>query len=57
MSDTDTNDLTPQTVKDATLELMKYGLLEASSKPNLYRTAQAYPDDVNLVLAPLDLSR
>jgi hypothetical protein len=56
MSDTQTDDLTPHAVKDATLELMKYGLLEASSKPNLYRTAQTYPAEVNRILAPLDLT-
>jgi hypothetical protein len=45
-----------QSIKDATLELMKYGLLEASSKSNLYRAALTYQEEVNRVLAPLDLT-
>jgi hypothetical protein len=47
---------TPRHVKDATLELLKYGLLESSSKPNLYRTAVTHSADVNRILEPLDLS-
>jgi Domain of unknown function (DUF4194) len=46
---------TPRHVKDATLELLKYGLLESSSKPNLYRTAVTHSADVSRVLEPLDL--
>jgi hypothetical protein len=47
---------TPRQIKDATLELLKYGLLESSSKPNLYRTAVIHSADVIRILEPLDLS-
>jgi hypothetical protein len=50
-----TDAYTPRYIKDATLELLKYGLLEASSKPNLYRTATTHSADINRVLEPLDL--
>lgn len=43
------------TVRAALLELMKYGLLEESSKPNLYRNALLYRDQVDQVLNWLDL--
>lgn len=42
-------------IKDAVLELLKYGLLEQSRKPNLYRVALANAAAVAAVLAPLDL--
>ena len=42
-------------VRPAILELMKYGLLEESSKPNLYRNALLYRDQVDQVLSWLDL--
>ena len=42
-------------VRPAILELMKYGLLEESSKPNLYRNALLYGDQVDQVLSWLDL--
>jgi Domain of unknown function (DUF4194) len=47
---------TPRNIKDATLELLKYGLLESSSKPNLYRTTVTYSLDINRVLEALDLA-
>jgi hypothetical protein len=47
---------TPRQVKDAVLELLKYGLLEVASKPNLYRTASAQRADIARVLEPLDLA-
>jgi len=47
---------TPRHIKEATLELLKYGLLESSSKPNLYRTALTYRLDINRVLEALDLA-
>lgn len=50
-----TDSYTPRYIKDATLELLKYGLLESSSKPNLYRTAMTYGADINRLLEPLDL--
>lgn len=41
-------------VRTTILELMKYGLLEESSKPNLYRNALLYRDQVDQVLNWLD---
>jgi len=46
---------TARQTKDIALELLKYGLLEQAKKPNLYRSAVTYRDDVNRVLEPLDL--
>jgi hypothetical protein len=51
-----TDAYTPRDIKDAALELLKYGLLESSSKPNLYRTAITHSVDINRVLEPLDLT-
>ncbi len=42
-------------VRAAILELMKYGLLEESSKPNLYRNALLYRNQIGQVLSWLDL--
>lgn len=42
-------------VRATILELMKYGLLEESSKPNLYRNALLYRNQVDEVLGWLDL--
>lgn len=53
---TSTDAYTPRYIKDATLELLKYGLLESSTKPNLYRTAMTHSAAVNQVLEPLDLA-
>jgi len=53
---TDTDAYTPRPIKEATLELLKYGLLESASKPNLYRAAVTHSPDINRVLEPLDLS-
>jgi hypothetical protein len=47
---------TPRQVKDAALELLKYGLLEEQRKPNLYRTALAEHEALGRVLEPLDLA-
>jgi len=47
---------TPRQIKDAALELLKFGLLEASTKPNLYRTATTQRIDIARVLEPLDLA-
>jgi hypothetical protein len=46
---------TSQQLKDACQELLKYGLLEMESKPNLYRIAQTQAEQVNNILEPLDL--
>ena len=42
--------------RTALLELLKYGLLENSSKPNLYRIALLRQSEVNHVLGWLDLA-
>ncbi|MGH8200048.1 MAG: DUF4194 domain-containing protein, partial [Steroidobacteraceae bacterium] len=47
---------TPRQVKDAALELLKYGLLEEQRKPNLYRTALTEHEALGRVLEPLDLA-
>ena len=53
---TSTDAYTPRYIKDATLGLLKYGLLESSTKPNLYRTAMTHSAAINQVLEPLDLA-
>jgi Domain of unknown function (DUF4194) len=50
----DASDITAA-VRATTLELMKYGLLEESNKPNLYRNALLYRSHVVQVLSWLDL--
>lgn len=42
-------------IREATQELLKYGLLEETSKPNLYRVALTHPEEVTHILEPLDL--
>lgn len=42
-------------IREATQELLKYGLLEEASKPNLYRFVLTHPEDVTRILEPLDL--
>lgn len=46
---------TPQNIKNASQELMKYGLLEMERKPKLYQTALTHQQAINNILAPLDL--
>ena len=47
---------TNRQLKEATQELLKYGLLEMEAKPNLYRVAQTQSKQVNDILEPLDLA-
>lgn len=47
---------TARRVRDAAQELLKYGLLEESQKPNLYRIAMTHVEDMLTVLEPLDLT-
>lgn len=47
---------TDQPIKAAVQELLKYGLLEAELKPNLYRTALSAHDRISAILEPLDLT-
>ncbi|WP_447746767.1 DUF4194 domain-containing protein [Pseudomonas nicosulfuronedens] len=46
---------TEREIKEACQELLRLGLLEATRKPNLYRTAVARADALNRVFEPLDL--
>lgn len=46
---------TPVAVKGAIQELLKYGILEADRKPNLYRTVQVDHPKIDQALEPLDL--
>lgn len=48
-------DRTEQTLREAAQELLRLGLLEASHRPNLYRTALVALDRLNAILEPLDL--
>ncbi|WJQ52363.1 DUF4194 domain-containing protein [Pseudomonas aeruginosa] len=47
---------TPQRVREAVQEMLKYGLLEDSHKPNLYRSALTNIEVVDRILEPLDLA-
>ncbi|WP_438280937.1 DUF4194 domain-containing protein [Pseudomonas alabamensis] len=47
---------TVQRVREAVQELLKYGLLEESHKPNLYRVAFSSTREVARILEPLDLA-
>ncbi|QNK31979.1 DUF4194 domain-containing protein [Serratia sp. JUb9] len=47
---------TQKKLREATQELLKYGLLEEASKPNLYHIALAHSDEVRNILEPLDLT-
>ena len=46
---------TPQEIKSATQELLKFGLLEMARKPRLYQTALTHQQAINKILDPLDL--
>ena len=50
-----TEDGTPASVRATLLELMKYGLLDAASKPNLYRTALLQYTELSDILHWIDL--
>ncbi|MDR6678732.1 DUF4194 domain-containing protein [Pseudomonas oryzihabitans] len=47
---------TPQRVREAVQEMLKYGMLEESHKPNLYRSALSNVEVVDRILEPLDLA-
>lgn len=47
---------TAQPVKAAVQELLKWGLIEHTAKPNIYRTLQRDYSSVAAILEPLDLS-
>jgi len=47
---------TDKRLRDASQELLRFGLLEESRKPNLYRAATVNMEGLNTILEPLDLS-
>ena len=47
---------TPKDVRSAVQELLKYGLLEADRKPNLYNVVFRNQKEMNQILEPLDLA-
>ena len=47
---------TGRRLREAAQELLKYGLLEESQKPNLYRIAISHVQEVSDILEPLDLA-
>ena len=47
----DTVQYTNRQLKEATQELLKYGLLEMEAKPNLYRIAQTQSQQVNDIMS------
>lgn len=47
---------TSRRLREATQELLKYGLLEESRKPNLYRLVMTHLMEVEQILEPLDLA-
>lgn len=47
---------TAQRVREAVQEMLKYGLLEESHKPNMYRSALSNLESVDRILEPLDLA-
>lgn len=47
--------VTSRRLKETLQELIKYGLLEAVRKPNLYRQALAHQKELDQLLEPLDL--
>lgn len=52
---TDNETRTLKKIREATQELLKCGLLEVASKPNLYRVVLTHPEEVTRILEPLDL--
>jgi len=42
-------------IREAAQELLKYGLLEEATKPNMYRVVLTHPEEVTCILEPLDL--
>lgn len=54
-SDSEDGRYTPKNLRMATQELLKYGLLEADRKPNLYQIAINQTSAIDQILEPLDL--
>lgn len=51
----DSGQYTARNLKTTSQELLKYGLLEADRKPNLYQVAVTQTAGINRILEPLDL--
>ncbi len=47
---------TPRQIKEATLELLKFGLIEEGRKPHVYRTTVTHHQAIARILEPLDLA-
>lgn len=47
---------TSRQIKDAALELLKFGIVEEARKPHVYRTATAQHEAIARILEPLDLA-
>jgi hypothetical protein len=47
---------THRRLRETAQELLKFGLLEESLKPNLYRIAISHVEEISAILEPLDLS-
>jgi hypothetical protein len=47
---------TPRQIKEATLELLKFGFIEEARKPHVYRTALMQQEAIARILEPLDLA-
>jgi len=47
---------TQKQIKEVSQQLLKYGLLESTNKPKLYRTAVIHQMKLNEILEPLDLA-
>jgi hypothetical protein len=47
---------TPRQIKEATLELLKFGLIDEARKPHVYRTAITHHEAIARILEPLDLA-
>lgn len=55
IASTEEPDRTDRSLREATQELLRLGLLEQNHRPNLYRTALLVLERLNAILEPLDL--
>lgn len=55
ITSTTMGEVTPKATRIVVQELLKYGLLEADRKPNLFQTAVQQQKSINKILEPLDL--
>jgi len=52
----DPESYTQKQIKEVSQQLLKYGLLESTTKPKLYRSAVIHQTKLNEILEPLDLA-